>query len=90
MVVLGLRMRRTGGVVRLCMSPLNILAMLLLLGFLLAPNLKVALMLPLLVVFLSPIVAFLAYLDVSFLHHTVLAKRSAAGLLVLVDAIAQE
>ena len=64
--------------------------MLLLLGFLLAPNLKVALMLPLLVVFLSPIVAFLAYIDVSFLHHTVLAKRSAAGLLVLVDAIAQE
>ena len=88
MAILGLRMRRASGIVRLCTSPFSILALLLLLGFLLAPNLKIALMLPLLVIFLSLVVASLAYADIPFLYHTALAKRLAASLLVLVHAIA--
>ena len=77
----------TGGG-RLCTSPLEILAMLFLLNFLLVPDLELALMLPQLVVLLRPIVASLAYVDVSLLHHAVRAKRSATGLLVPVPAIA--
>ena len=71
------------------MCPFETLAIVLLLGFSLALDLKVALVFPLLMVFLSSIETLPAYSDVAFLHRAVLAKRPSASMLIQVNTVAQ-